>query len=332
MKSKIKGIGGLFLALFSIVASCSTETQQQSIADDGEGTGSTGADSDSDTDADADTDADTDADSDGDTDADSDSDADGDADSPGCGLEPPENGYRTLVSGGTEREYYLTVPSDYDPNTEYPLYFGLHGYGSYGLLFADRWYGNTLSAWQEEVITVHPDALGEDGDTRWDTSGDTDLVFFDDLLAQLKTELCIDEDRVFASGHSMGGLFSNHLGCHRGDVLRGIAPVSGAGPAFGGMFDPGCVGQVAAMVIHGTNDSTVDISSGEGSRDFWIERNGCSPDSTSPLSAEGFDCVEYGGCDSGYPVVWCTYTDPEEGHNYPRETGPPTILNFFSRF
>jgi polyhydroxybutyrate depolymerase len=75
----------------------------------------------------------------------------------------------------------------------------------------------------------------------------------------------------------------------------------------------------------------VDITSGEGSRDYWPGKNGCTSDSAT-YAATGLDCVDYNGCNEGYPVVWCTYTDPEEGHNYPRDTAPQTILDFFSQF
>ncbi|MBN2716016.1 MAG: hypothetical protein JXX14_09175, partial [Deltaproteobacteria bacterium] len=147
-----------------------------------------------------------------------------------------------------------------------------------------------------------------------------DVIFFDDMLAQLTSQLCIDENRIFATGHSSGGFFTNNLACARGDVLRGIAPVSGGGPWGRG----GCAGQVAAWVIHGTNDETVDVSMGEGSRDHWAEANGCDLQSSSEVSPDG--CVAYAGCDSEYPVVWCTYDD---GHNWPA-VAPQGMWDFFS--
>jgi hypothetical protein len=55
------------------------------------------------------------------------------------------------------------------------------------------------------------------------------------------------------------------------------------------------------MIHHGTADDIVTIDNGEGSRDFWVQQNGCTQTTTS--SFEG--CVSYGGCPDGKPVVYC---------------------------
>jgi poly(3-hydroxybutyrate) depolymerase len=189
--------------------------------------------------------------------------------------------------------------------------------GTDGEMFRGQFYGNLLSAMADEAIVVHPNAAGDP--TAWDTS--TDVDFFDAMLGQLTGMVCIDEGRIFATGHSSGGFFSNSLGCERGDVLRGIAPVSGGGPmTFGG---GSCAGQVAAWIAHAPNDDTVDFSSGQGSRDHWAEANGCDINATEPATPA--ECVSYGGCDTGYPVMWCEYDD---GHNWP-SFAPQGMWDFF---
>ena len=133
----------------------------------------------------------------------------------------------------------------------------------------------------------------------------------------------MDEARVFATGHSSGGFFTNALGCQRGDVLRAIAPVSGGGPfTFGG---DGCTGEVAVWLAHAENDETVPFDSGVDSRDRWLAANGCS-ETTEPV--EPSPCVEYTGCSAGLPVRWCVYQD---GHDWPA-FGPEGIWGFFSSF
>ena len=94
-----------------------------------------------------------------------------------------------------------------------------------------------------------------------------------------------------------------------------------------GGFDPGCVGQVAAWISHGDADPTVDISMGEGSRDYWVEANHCDINATTTPSAD-YSCVEYGGCDAGFPVRWCVY----EGDHNPPKFAPQAIYDFFSLF
>jgi poly(3-hydroxybutyrate) depolymerase len=186
----------------------------------------------------------------------------------------------------------------------YPLVFGFHGATTSAALFRSARYGNLLSAMGDSAIVVHADALGNP--TAWNNQAD--VPFFDAMLVLLEQSLCVDEQRVFATGHSSGGFFTNTLGCQRGDVLRAIAPVSGGGP-FGGSR---CTGEVAVWLAHGENDMTVPFATGEMSRDSWLGRNGC--DAASTPTGVPAECVDYTGCDPGLPVRWCVH---QNGHNWP---------------
>jgi poly(3-hydroxybutyrate) depolymerase len=225
------------------------------------------------------------------------------------------SGNQSLEVGGVTRTYVLDIPRDYDGTTAYPIVFAFHGATTSGQFFRSAFYGNLLSAMGDEAIVVHPDALGTP--TAWNTQAD--VPFFDSLLAELISELCVDEERVFATGHSSGGFFTNTLGCQRGNVLRGIAPVSGGG----GVNRNACVGQVAAWLAHGENDETVPIVNGERSRDGLLAANSCAAEA-EPVTPE--PCLEYAGCDSGFAVRWCVYQD---GHNWP-DFAPQGIWSFFS--
>jgi poly(3-hydroxybutyrate) depolymerase len=120
----------------------------------------------------------------------------------------------------------------------------------------------------------------------------------DALLSKLEAAYCIDQDRVFAVGQGTGALLVTMLGCVRGDVLRGVAPLSGAPPPGG------CVGEPAVWIMQASADpSTFGI--GRANRDFWADRNGC--DVTLPGSVAPPPCVEYAGCDVGSPVRYCEY-------------------------
>src|SRR5690606_35705421 len=236
--------------------------------------------------------------------------------STGCGTEPSLSENPSVMSGGVVRTYLVDLPSAYDPNTAYPIVFGFHGMGTSGETFHSAFYGNLLSAMADEAIVVHPDALGDP--TAW--GDEEEIAFFDDLLVELQATLCIDTARVFVTGHSSGGFFTNTLACARADVLSGIAPVSGGGPfSFG---NNSCVGPVAAWIAHGENDETVDFSSGEGSRDHWLEANGC--DAGSATASTPSECVEY-TCSEGLPVRWCVYQD---GHDWP-DFAPRGMWDFF---
>lgn len=240
--------------------------------------------------------------------------------SSGCGAAgQPLTGERSIDVNGVTRTYLLDIPAGYDGSTAQPIVFGFHGATTSGEFFRSPFYGNLLSTMADVAIVVHPDALGNP--TQWSNTDGADVAFFDALLAALQSELCIDESRVFATGHSSGGFFTNTLGCQRGDVLRAIAPVSAGGPfTFGGN---GCTGEVAAWIAHGENDMTVEFAQGESSRDRWLASNGCD-ETSSPVPPA--PCQEYSGCDAGLPVRWCVYQD---GHNWP-DFAPEGIWSFFS--
>jgi hypothetical protein len=86
------------------------------------------------------------------------------------------------------------------------------------------------------------------------------------------------------------------------------------------------VGGVTAVVIHGASDNVVGPENGPATRDFYTELNHCD-DSSVPV--EGYtdsmsNCVEYQGCDQGFPVFWCQHNDPEYGgtnHGWPGFAG-----------
>lgn len=208
--------------------------------------------------------------------------------SEGCGLQAPSEGRYTVTVGDDSRYYLLDIPDGYDPDTRYPLMFGFHGAG--GTADDFRSYSRFVTEVGDEAIVVFPDA----GPTRRWLAPD-DLEFFDAIHEQVTSTTCVNVDRVFTAGHSSGGFMSNTLACQRGDVIRGVGSAAGGGP-----FAQPCDGPVAAWITHASNDPIVPFVSGEGSRDTWIENNGCDPGVTEEL-ARG---VLYDSCDSGVPVAW----------------------------
>jgi polyhydroxybutyrate depolymerase len=149
-------------------------------------------------------------------------------------------------------------------------------------------------------------------------SGSTDLAFVDAMLAQFKSQLCIDENRVFAAGFSMGAMMTITIGCNRSDVFRGIAPMSGQ---IQGSCPSG--NHIAYWASHGTNDPTIPIAQGQASRDEFAKRNHCGTQTSSP---DENNCVTYQGCDAGYPVVWCTF----DGVHEPAPFAGPAIWKFLA--
>lgn len=245
----------------------------------------------------------------------------------GCGKDPGFRGAmdRTIMAAGMERSYILALPADYDPGKPYPLVFAWHGRGGSGALA--RLYYKIEEASQGQAIFLYPDGLplaDMANQTGWDLDpNNEDFALFDALLAEANGNLCVDQARVFSTGHSFGGYMSNQIGCFRSDVVRAIGLVAGGGP-FGG-----CSGQVAAWLAHGSLDEIVPFAEGEKSRDHWAETNGCEAQ-TEPVDPA--PCAAFTGCDAGFPVTWCAHEEPAlDGHGWPAWAAEG-IWGFFAGF
>jgi len=224
---------------------------------------------------------------------------------------------RSIEVAGSTRTYLVSVPASYDTNTPLPVVFAWHG--RFGNGAQARLYFGVEEQAADAAVFVYPDGLeAAGGGTGWElTINGYDVAFFDAMLAALAQSHCIDESRIFSTGHSYGGYFSNTLGCARAAQIRAIAPVSGGGP-----FAPSCAGPVSAWITHGSADAVVPLAQGEGSRDYWAGQNGCGG-ATAPT--EPAPCVDYQGCTSGKPLHWCLHGG---GHEWP-SFAAAAIWSFF---
>ncbi len=138
------------------------------------------------------------------------------------------------------------------------------------------------------------------------------LAFIDALEA----DLCVDGDRVFATGLSNGGFMAHHLACRLSDRIAAIAAV--AGPNGTSPCTPSR--PVPVLHIHGTADQIVPYNgfagfvSVPGTIDAWHERNGCSDDVEVSTVGE-VRCERALGCAEGADVELCTVDGG--GHQWP---------------
>ncbi|WP_026868602.1 alpha/beta hydrolase family esterase [Inquilinus limosus] len=238
----------------------------------------------------------------------------------GCGI-PAADGRQTLKFEGASWRYIVDLPPGYDKSKPYRLILAFHG--RTGTAEKVRTYFDLEGAAARPAIVVYPQAQGG-----WGARADRDMAYVDTLLARLKATLCVDQNQIFAAGHSMGGSFVNDLSCGRAGLFRATAVVAGGI----GSVRP-CRGQVAAILLHNPKDNMVPYRQGITERDKRIAQNRLA---ATPVDASAtFRCKRWGKGDIADPVVFCDLPSTMNGrqpysHGWPAGTGP-TILGFFDR-
>ncbi len=249
--------------------------------------------------------------------------------SSGCG-QTPTTGERTIEAAGQTGAYIVSIPSDYDASRPYPLGFAFHGFGRTHAQCQAGDCAGFQSVMGQEAILIYMKSFGEG----WEQSAvrDDNATFFEAVVASISSEACVDEARIFVAGTSSGAHFTNVLACRYGDKLLAAAPVAGYLPE-----SDGCVGNVAAIPIHGIDDPHVTFDSGETARDFYIAQNGCTTETVPDLAevhtrirasrdamTTDWACVDYQGCDPKFPVRWCEHSQggyDDSTHGWPSDGG-----------
>lgn len=257
---------------------------------------------------------------------------------PSAGCNKPaglSNGRASIDVSGTMREYILALPSDYDPSKPYRLIFGWHPWGGSAQQVASGGYYGLQKESKGAAIFVSAEGLDFGGNgLGWGNQNGQDIAFLNAMLDRFRSQLCIDENRIFSVGFSFGGMFSFAAGCSSTSMMRAIAPMAGNTTVAG--CEKG-TRPVAMMGFHGTDDQVVAIDGGRQGRDIFAQRNGCSQQTVASqptwcdVAGQNYQpctCVSYQGCKDGYPVTWCEYKGP---HMQAPNSGA-TVWNFFAQF
>jgi polyhydroxybutyrate depolymerase len=247
-----------------------------------------------------------------------------DAGSQACGKAAPGSAQTQFEVAGELRNTLVTLPASYDPNEAYPLLVAFHGRTSPNSE-VKGYYGFEKAA-NGEAFIVYPEGKQSNGSFTWSDAGDAsddlrDYELFDEIVGYFTQSYCINEDEIYAAGHSLGAWFTNSLACARGDVLRAVASLGGA------RSESICTGPVSVMQWHNPSDRLAPFYTGQTARDHLLEQNNCSQDfkAVEPTWAH---CVAYESCLEVTDVVWCPHTEDYSDyseeyypHTWPRETG-----------
>jgi predicted esterase len=245
--------------------------------------------------------------------------------SPGCGSASPlKSGNFTEMVDGNSRKFVLDVPSAYDASKPYRLIFVWHPLGGSADQVVSGGYNGLKSLASGNAILVAPEGMNgsnsEASGNGWWNVNDRDMKFLQAMLDRLNAGLCIDQERIFSTGFSFGGMMSYTVG-YEFDVFRAIAPCSGDLQVI--PRDETYTRPLPIMAFHGNNDTFVTTARGRAARDKYLARNKCG---TQTMPVMPSPCVEYQGCSA--PTFWCEFPG---GHSTWSEQ-PQAIWKFFSQF
>ena len=187
-----------------------------------------------------------------------------------CGRDTVESVHVEPIS---QRSYRVVMRTEHDAAKPAAVLFALHPYATPASILVDALSLPRHAAGSRGYILVVPEGTRDAaGQPFWNASAaccgvganrPDDVGYLKAVLDDVKRQLAIDGERVFAIGASNGGFMVHRWACDpRGD-LRGIVSISGAGQ---GLDDPPCAAPrpLRVLEIHGTEDQTIRIEGGQG--------------------------------------------------------------------
>ncbi len=195
--------------------------------------------------------------------------------------------HRYLNIDGKKREFYLYSPSAIR-GERLPLIVAFHGGGGTAKGM-DRLTKLSKLSDKEHFLLVYPQGLRKhwaDGRTE---SGEADIKFVSTLIGDLAKEGLVDSSRVFATGISNGGFFSQYLAKKIPSQIAAVASVAATLPDAYLRFEP--TTPLPVLYILGTKDPLVPYKGGKIGGKILRGNRG------SVVSAE--DAVRFWRCNNG---------------------------------
>ena len=265
-----------------------------------------------------------------------------------------ENGDRFEMRVGSDnREYFITLPKNYDNKKPYKLLFAMHCMGSNAEDFvhhnADQdhpspYYGQQKLDTEGNYIFVSP--RGDTDGMPWSVSSDKDHKFIDQLLTTLEENYCIDTSRVFMTGFSFGAMVTNSMAQDMQDRLRAVAVYA---TADYNIYLPKNKGlPIAWMAVHGKNDGTCQYNRARDSALKRILKNNgkadadgnftdASAEKPKEVGGSGHLCYDFTTVDERFPVKFCSWNGQHQwtaydNGNWQNTWVPQEVHKFFEQF
>jgi predicted esterase len=161
--------------------------------------------------------------------------------------------YRSKVDN-TLQPYRIFVPAVYDKAKAHPLIIALHGMGGDENSYFDGYANGAFKVEAEKRGYIVACPKGRQPASMYRGSAEQDVM---DVLAEVRRVYNVDSDRVYLTGHSMGGFGTWAIAMHHPEVFAALAPVAGGGNPL----DLSKIIQIPELVVHGDADMTVRVES-----------------------------------------------------------------------
>ena len=191
---------------------------------------------------------------------------------------------KSLVHKEEKRRYLVYTPASYDrqPQKTYPVVFNFHGSG---MTMAEQMLYTQMNraADRHQFIVVYPAGVKQDWNVGFGMSyldGTDDIGFTQALLAKLRQDYRVDDQRVYATGLSRGGFLALRIAAELPQLFAAVASVGAPMPEPVIAHHTG-KGKIGVLQLHGTADQVVAYAgkptgylSAEATYSYWLERNG----------------------------------------------------------
>lgn len=245
---------------------------------------------------------------------------------------PSAKGLRkaTLEYQDRERTYYVHTPLGAPTGKRLPVVLAFHGRLGTGEGMAGLTHLNDVAD-KHGFLAVYPDGYRRSwadgrGTSPADIEGIDDIGFVRSLIERLDSDFKIDTARIFATGISNGGFFSQRIAC---DLSAQVAAVAGVASTLQESLATACKPQrsVPVLVMMGSKDPLVPWNGGalSGNRGAvlsapeaarkWAAWDGCD---MTPVPEEPFPRTHvdlYNRCRDGAEVA--LYRVEGGGHTWP---------------
>lgn len=209
--------------------------------------------------------------------------------------------------------YNVRTPSNYDPTVAHPLLV------VYAPATANRWRTERITRFTP-TATANGFIVAYADHPRLSKASTIELGTIPERVSK---QWCIDNERVFLTGHSDGGTVATALAFMDAtkQIPAAIAP-SAAGVTKADFLAEFCPEPLPVMVMHSANDRLFP-GYGAESAEWWAACNGCD---VKAEKTQHNGCEVFTGCQEGADVWYC-----EGQHDHARWPDlSPSVIEFFA--